>query len=249
MIQLPTYQKALRCAKYIFFSNQETKRFLLPLISDTSKCKILTEVGFLGEIDLKQLEEKTRKKCCVFLWAGRMEYRKGLELLFDALDSLPKDANWTLLLCGDGSERKKYQTIVRQKSYASKVTFCGKIPYMEMQDIYSKADAFVFPSLRETTGTVIVEAMAHGLPVIALRQGGAVEVVTEDCGYLISGQTKEEYIRELSGVIYQCINRREECRRKGLSAAKRIKDHYTWQAKVKFMNSVYQSTILDPGTI
>jgi len=45
----------------------------------------------------------------------------------------------------------------------------GKLSYEKMQEMYNKADVFVFPSLRETTGTVIVEAMAHSLPVICIK--------------------------------------------------------------------------------
>lgn len=243
MIHLPGYQNALKCARRIFFSNQETQKFLIPYISDSYKCTIMTEVGFSGEIDFEHIERKKRNLGCTFLWAGRMEYRKGLELLFDALDRLPREAVWTLLLCGDGSEREKYQRIISQKTYASKVNFCGRVPYEEMHTFYDKADAFVFPSLRETTGTVIIEAMAHGLPVIALQQGGAVEVITADEGYLVSGTTKEEYICGIAEAMQQCIDHEELCRVKGLCAAKKIKNRYTWEAKAKFMNCVYESTI------
>ena len=61
----------------------------------------------------------------------------------------------------------------------------GKLPRPDVLDQYRWADVFVFTSLRDTTGTVVLEALAAGLPVICLDHQGAHDVVTEQCGIKI----------------------------------------------------------------
>lgn len=240
MTSLPSYRMALKKAERIFFSNEETQNYLLPHISNSEKCEIMTEVGFSGKIDFEKIQHKKCGHTVTFLWAGRMEYRKGLELLFDSMELLPVNLSWRLILCGDGSERKKYENIVAQKAFSSKVIFRGKVPYEEMQQIYEDVDVFVFPSLRETTGTVIVEAMAHGLPVIALKQGGAARIITEETGYLVSGNTKDDYIKGIASSMIKCIQNTEGNHKMGVCAAHRIQNHYTWETKIESMNLLYQ---------
>ena len=65
-------------------------------------------------------------------------------------------------------------------------------PHEEALRQYAKADVFAFTSLRDTTGGVIAEALAAGLPVICMDHQVAHDVVTEDCGIKIPVTTPEE---------------------------------------------------------
>ncbi|MBQ2880995.1 MAG: glycosyltransferase, partial [Clostridia bacterium] len=62
--------------------------------------------------------------------------------------------------------------------------------FEEIQQRYKEADIYVLPSLRETTGTALLEAMANKLPVVSLNQNGAKLVVTEDSGILVNVNSK-----------------------------------------------------------
>lgn len=226
----PSYKKALNKATKIYFSNPETAEYLKPKIKDLTKCEYLTEIGCtkLPEIKTERVEGPV-----TFLWAGRMEYRKGLEFLFDVLERLPKDNSWQVILCGDGSERKKYERICEEKKLTEYVHFQGKCAYEEMDKQYRNADVFVFPSLRETTGTVIIEAMSHGLPVICIKQGGGALIVDNECGYLIEGTTQEEYIYNFANSIMECISNEEILNEKGRKAYIKIQREYMWQKKIE----------------
>ncbi|MDO4466481.1 MAG: glycosyltransferase family 4 protein [Bacillota bacterium] len=238
MTHNPWYKKALNKATKVYCSNRETKEYVSHLIKDNSKLEIMTEVGWNGDIPIN-VKEHDSLKVFTMMWAGRMEYRKGLELLFDILDQLPEDLEWKLLLCGMGSEYQKYKNIVETKKYYNKVEFLGKVSYEEMSNIYNQADVFVFPSLRETTGTVIIEAMAHGVPVIALEQGGAMEVISEDCGYLVPTENRNEIILQFSKVIENCIDNRELLEKLSDNSKERIESKYSWSNKAKNMNDIY----------
>lgn len=71
------------------------------------------------------------------------------------------------------------------------------IPYMEMEKEYADADVFIMPSIRETTGTVLLEAMSKGIPVITINKFGGATLFDKDTGWLYEGNTKEDYIENL----------------------------------------------------
>jgi len=92
MTSLLGYKKALNSAVKIYFSNPETEIYLASKIEDSSKCSLSTEIAYNAAQIVKNPQHHPKVKAAImFLWAGRMEYRKGLELLFDALDVLPID--------------------------------------------------------------------------------------------------------------------------------------------------------------
>ena len=196
------YKRALNKASKIFFSNAETLKYLSGKIKDKLKCQIMTEVACSVLPEPKIWEQK---KKITFLWAGRMDYRKGLELLLEAIKTLPKDDSWEVIFCGAGKEFEYYRKLISAFDLSGNVIMTGQLAYSEMSEWYKKADVFVFPSLRETTGTVIIEAMSHSLPVICLKQGGGALIVTDECGFPISGTTKEEYIINFRDAMLKCI--------------------------------------------
>ena len=112
-----------------------------------------------------------------------MQPRKGLKLIIDALgESSFRD--FELIMIGDGAERKKLEALVKKYGMDDNVTFTGKLSYDEVNNYYDWADLFLFPSLRDTSGNVVLESMSHGTPVIALNHNGASEMITPECGEL-----------------------------------------------------------------
>lgn len=233
----PGYRKAIRRAYRIYFSNDETLNYLFPK-NAPKKCKILSEVGIeeekCGSHKKTDISDSVR-----FLWAGRIEYRKGLVLLTDVLRKLPLEKPWTMTICGDGSQKQEIEAIVQKEAYRNRVIFTGKLSYKDMMTQYDSSDVFVFPSLRETTGTVLVEAMSHGLPVICLKQGGGKTLVTEESGILVSVQDKNICIEEFSDAMKSFINNPEKVCSMGNQAIKHVLKQYTWTEKCKYMEHVY----------
>lgn len=237
---LPSYQKALNKAEKVYVSNRETMDYLKNKIRDTSKLEQMTEVAYL-EKNIPEVISQKEDREAVFLWAGRMEYRKGLELLIDAAKRLPLDLGWKIILCGTGTEKEKYVQLVEKAGLKNRILFMGKLPYEEVQAMYQEATAFVFPSLRETTGSVIIEAMANGVPVITLNQGGGAYVVNEDCGWLVDGTSRDDYVDHFAKAMTECITSTELAEKKGKNACMRIQQNYTWEKNVCEMSQYYIS--------
>lgn len=108
----------------------------------------------------------------VVLYVGRIAPEKRIDLLAEALPWL---TNTRLVLVGDGPARPALE----RRLAGLPAQFAGYLRGDELATAYASADMFVFPSDTETFGQVIQEAMASGLPVLAARAGGAIDLVRE----------------------------------------------------------------------
>jgi phosphatidylinositol alpha 1,6-mannosyltransferase len=108
----------------------------------------------------------------LLLYVGRLAAEKRIELLADALDGLD---GVRLVLVGDGPARPALERQLAGRP----AHFTGFLRGEALATAYASADMFVFPSDTETFGQVIQEAMASGLPVVAARAGGALDLVRD----------------------------------------------------------------------
>jgi glycosyltransferase involved in cell wall biosynthesis len=93
--------------------------------------------------------------------------QKGIEYLIDALAELSASGGrFTLDLVGDGPLRAELEALARARLPAGVVRFHGALPRPEVARLMARSDAFVLPTVAETFGVVVIEALAAGLPVI-----------------------------------------------------------------------------------
>lgn len=115
----------------------------------------------------------------VFLHVGRLAAEKNIHVLLEAFHAASRALparSIHLVIAGTGPEEKR----LREKACAN-VTFLGVLERQRMLPmLYASADAFLFSSLTETLGLVILEAMASGLPVIACPAGGVGDHLRHD---------------------------------------------------------------------
>nr|WP_245168320.1 glycosyltransferase family 4 protein [Desulfobaculum xiamenense] len=118
------------------------------------------------------------------LYAGRLGAEKGLGILpsvLARLDGLP----WILDIVGDGPERARLRTAFDAAGFDGRVRFRGWLGREAMPDAYRATDVFLFPSSGEGMPNTVLEAMASGLPVVAVRATGTDEVVVDgETGFL-----------------------------------------------------------------
>ena len=178
-------------------------------VSDEPVTEVAVDINDIKDTS----KEKGRNEECVFLVAGRMIYRKGLDFLFDALMRIPQETRYQVRVVGDGPELEHLRKRCKDNLNLSEHVHCmGSIPYMEMEKEYADADVFIMPSIRETTGTVLLEAMSKGIPVITINKFGGATLFDKDTGWLYEGNSKEEYIENLKKAILECIANPDEVR-------------------------------------
>lgn len=108
------------------------------------------------------------------LIVARLGREKGLELALDALVALP---GVQLAIVGAGPHRAVLEARAAARGIAGRVCFAGALAPAALPDVYASSDAFVFPSASETQGLVLVEAMAAGLPIVAVDVAATRDVL------------------------------------------------------------------------
>lgn len=118
----------------------------------------------------------------IILYVGRLSHEKNLDALATSYAAL-KDERVHLVLVGDGPARAALEARLAGR----RVTFTGYLSGTELAEAYASADLFAFPSLTETFGQVVQEAMASGLPIVAFAAEGVRDQVRDgETGMLVA---------------------------------------------------------------
>jgi glycosyltransferase involved in cell wall biosynthesis len=122
-----------------------------------------------------------------FLSIASLLKKKGFIYLLEAAQLLNQRGriSFEVMIGGDGPERNRLKRHVEVSGLSDQCYFLGPMRRSQVRDQMQRCDVFVLPSLQETFGVVLVEAMACGKPVIATRCGGPEFVLTEDTGFLV----------------------------------------------------------------
>ncbi len=110
------------------------------------------------------------------LLVSRLGREKNVRLAIEALARIP-DGRVRLALVGDGPARRELIELARVHGVGDRVAFLGALAPAELPNVYASADAFAFPSLSETQGLVLAEAMVAGLPIAAVSTPVTREVL------------------------------------------------------------------------
>ncbi len=173
------------------------------------------------------------------IWSGSCEPGKALNIVLLALDRLKlSSVDWRLIVVGDGPLQSKWKALAGRLGIGERCSFLGKVTREEVFSIMSTGHCFVQPSLYDATSTVLVEALAHGLPVICLDHFGFKDAVDAQCGIKIPPNTLDQVVRGFAKAIESLWldeNRRVEMSLAAQKAALRL----TWKQKEAVISDVY----------
>jgi glycosyltransferase involved in cell wall biosynthesis len=122
-----------------------------------------------------------------FLFVGRLSAEKAVDTLIKAAHVLAKRGvvSFKLIVGGDGPDRANLERLTSGLGIGEKCQFLGSLNREEVRRAINECDVLVLPSLNETFGIVVGEAMACGKPVISTRCGGPEFVITDETGVLV----------------------------------------------------------------
>jgi len=143
-----------------------------------------------------------------------------------------------LLLAGEGPERIKLRALAKHLQLDPGVQFTGFVG--DVETIYEGIDLFVFPGLADALPTVLLAAMAHGLPVVGLARGGVPEVLEDDKNGLLVGEPDP---KSLAVAISRLLSNPAEARRLGKAARETIIAGFSADHMVEQTLRVYEETI------
>ena len=138
------------------------------------------------------------------LYAGRLLSWKGVHLALRALAKVRGRADVHLTIVGEGKEAQSLKELVHRLGLEQIVELSPWIPKAAVLALHESHDAFIFPSLHDSGGTVVMEAIAHGTPVICLDLGGPAVTVDKHCARIVStrNKTEEQVVEGLANAIF-----------------------------------------------
>ena len=121
------------------------------------------------------------------LFAGRLLYWKGAHIAIEALADVTRAApDAQLTIVGTGKEEGRLRAAASARGVIGNVRFVPWLPQEKLFELYQTHDLFVYPSLHDSSGNVVLEALSFGLPVVCLDLGGPRQIVTPDAGVVVS---------------------------------------------------------------
>lgn len=179
---------ALRClaqADVILVTDEATRRHVPPWWR--AKAHVVTDIYSPPILSEPMLSPAPPAGGPSILFAGRLEYWKGVQLALGAVSRLQGHVpGLSLTIAGKGPDEAYLRATAQEMGIAGIVRFVGQVPHAQMRRLYESHDIFVFPSLHDSAPQAIGEAMAHGLPVVCLDLGGPCVAVDSTCGVVIA---------------------------------------------------------------
>jgi glycosyltransferase involved in cell wall biosynthesis len=185
----PLLRLAISRADVILAKTRETC-LALPA-SARQRAIVAHEIGAYGPATESGAPAAQRDELRI-LFAGRMIPAKGLHLALLALSRLSGDHLLRLYLAGDGPLRASLEAQAARLGVQDRVTFLGMVPRDRFLATYREMDCFLFPSLHDSSGNVVLEALANGLPVICLDLGGPKYFVDDSCAIIVGTRDRTE---------------------------------------------------------
>lgn len=193
------------------------------------------------ETDKKLLEElKLPEDAKIILCVGRVRAEKNISMLIDAVAEVRSDDLY-LVIAGDGPQRIEFEEKVKKMSINERVRFTGY--RNDIERFYSIADVFVLPSKYEGFGHVYLEAMASGVPCIALKSDYP-EIIVASEEIIVNGKTgycADPYsLDNLAEKIEEIISNYELRSRMGHESREICEKKYSWEQHVKALIKVVE---------
>lgn len=139
----------------------------------------------------------------IVLFVGRVAKEKNILFILDAFAELHKDMpDTTLLIVGDGPEKQEIIHRISHLGIKNKVVLAGYVARDDIIEYYRQSDVFSFASVTETQGLVVLEALAAGLPVVAVAKEGIADVLVDGKGcLLLSEPSLKPFVKKMETIL------------------------------------------------
>lgn len=175
------HRNALNRAERVAVTSSQTLEFIPRKHRQKARCVL--QIGIDNNTDREPAEAGSHKR---ILYIGRFLYWKGMSVGLDAFsEALKKDPTLRLTLVGSGPEEIRWRRLAERHGIADKINWIPWLSQKELAKVYASHGVLLFPSLHDSGGQVVLEALSHGLPVICLKLGGPGAIVNDNCGRAI----------------------------------------------------------------
>jgi glycosyltransferase involved in cell wall biosynthesis len=188
-------------------------------------------------------EAPSQQKPLEILFVGRLVPAKGVPMLLDAIAAIRNFTPVRLNVIGDGPLRDALEQQSQQLHLNGTVRFEGNQPAARVADAMAEAHVLCLPSVRESGGGVLLEAMACGRPVIGVNFGGPAEIVDREIGALLPATGRRAVVDGLIHAFRDICSEPERWAGKARAAYARAEELYSWDAKMDAAERLYQGLL------
>lgn len=229
----PRLRRAARSTRPALAINEETASLLRTAGATTTRPFL--EMGISEDGLARSASERTSPESLIVAWAGRLEPHKALPLALEAVALTQRDVR--LEVAGDGYMAEKWKRTAEDLGVADRVRFLGQLPLEAMNDLYRRADVFLFTSLRDSSGGVVFEAMAAGIPVVVPNHQGCATHVPAGAGIKYEVTDPRRTVRAIATALDRLYD--DESLRHGLAeAGLELSRSLTWDATIDRFKSL-----------
>ncbi len=241
----PLVRHTAKQAARILTTTEET-RALLPAGS-ASKADVYPAIGLsLRDIDQALTDDPEARWRAAgsdvrLLFVGRLISWKGCDSAIRTVAALARSGTRAhLTVVGVGPELSALQILARDLGVDSKVDFLGAVPHKRVLALFRDHDVFLFPSLHDSGGIAVLEAMYLGLPVVCLDLGGPA-VSVGDAGIKVPCRNARQVVEGLADAVRRLLS--DVALRKTLVARARARviEVYDWDSKAQYISDLYES--------
>lgn len=178
------------------------------------------------------------------VWCGRIIYTKRIDIALKAICKVKDLHNIKLHIIGDGTEAEvsKAKNLIKDLKIEDLTIWHGRTPHKEVQSIMQKSNLFFFTSIKETTSTVILEAIQNRLPILCFDAFGFGPIVDSTVGIKIPLTNPEQSVKDFAEKIDYLYHHREKLQRMSEGCkAKQIA--LSWDSKAQQMVEIYKDAI------
>ncbi|MBN1694065.1 glycosyltransferase family 4 protein [candidate division WOR-3 bacterium] len=178
------------------------------------------------------------------LYAGRFDPIKAVPLAVRAFAKFNADHPDSILeIIGEGPEKGRIDREIEKSGIKKSVNLISWLPREELIKKMRKADVFIFPSLRDGGGAVVVEAMASGVPVICLDLAGPGFHIQDKWGMKIEAKNPEYVVEEMGKALEKLYLDDDLRRQMGINAQKRAEEYYLWDHLGERLQKIYEEAL------
>jgi len=200
--------------------------------------------SFRQKDELKCLEIKKRYNLKeddkIILYVGRVAYEKSIDKIIEALAIIKRKgvSNAKLLIVGRGPAMEELKELAKSLQIEDEIIFTGEVKNEEISHYYKIAYLFTIASTTETFGIVIIEALASGVPVLAVKAPGAVDILTNGRDGLLVDNDVKQFAEALEKII-----REPELRENLSKGALKTSEQYSIDIVSERMLNLYREVI------
>lgn len=200
-------------------------------------CERMVETGAVLRTEGYVRLRNAQAPLCL-VWSGIHTSRKALPILLHALARL-SGMDIRVDILGEGPETVLWKRLAQTLGVGHLLSWLGRLPHDEALHVMSRAHVLAFPSLKEGTPHVVLEALSLGLPVICHDACGMGTVVTDQCGVKIPLKNPEASIAGFTEALRQLLEHPERVKELSCGALARAKE-LTWAAKAVEISRGYE---------